>query len=77
MKAIPVACANCTGYQVTTQLDLDNKISLSYFVKNDILVLITYIAQNPIQLESEIITEYDKYLDVYNNIVKNLTLMGM
>jgi hypothetical protein len=76
-EAKPVAGANCTGYQVTTQLDLDNKISLSYFVKKDILVMITYIAQNPIQLESEIITEYDKYLNVYNNVVKNLTLMGM
>ena len=64
----PVAGANCTGYQVTVQLDLDTKFSLSYFVKKDILVGIGYIAQN---------TEYDKYLDVYNNVVKNLTLMGM
>jgi len=70
-EAKPVAGTNCTGYRITGQLDQpysDSKITLSYFVKKDSLFLIEYIAQN---------TKYVTYFGVYDNIVKNLTLMGM
>jgi len=64
----PIAGANCTGYQVTGQYDDNSTITLSWFVKNNIMLEVGYVAEN---------SKHISYLGAYNHVVSHLTMMGL
>jgi len=66
-EAKPIAGSNNTGYQVMGQYDDDNTITLSWFIKKNILVEIGYVAENK---------KHTSYLGTYNHVVSHLTIMG-
>jgi len=66
----PIAGANCTGYQVTGQYhgdEDDGTITLSWFMKNNILLEVGYFSGND---------KYMSYLGAYNHVVNHFMVMG-